>query len=60
MKTLCCVCGETIKDGPELQVSHGYCTPCLRAFMADNDCSEDEINGVVKKVNEKRWSNIWK
>jgi hypothetical protein len=32
----------------------------MRAEMADNGCTEEEINQVVKDLNLRRWEKIWK
>jgi hypothetical protein len=62
MLTLCCVCHEVLKDGPEdiNHASHGYCDKCMRSEMAENGCTEEEINQVVKELNLRKWEKIWR
>ena len=39
IRTVCCVCGDLIKDGPTVdgQSSHGICSACEPKMLADID-----------------------
>ena len=38
MKTICCICQQTMKEGPtrDGKVSHGICDACMPQYMLDN------------------------
>jgi hypothetical protein len=55
MKTVCAWCGETIKDGPERDPSHGICRQCEALYFGgdrDPSSTESENAGQVESASE--------
>jgi hypothetical protein len=59
IKTICCVCHEVLKDGPEEPLSHGYCSKCMRQAMVDDGIPQEEVDAVMKELNLLRWRRIY-
>ena len=46
MKTVCCICGKVLKDGPDEPVSHGHCEPCNTKWLWMAGVGEQEITDL--------------
>ena len=64
MKTVCCICQQTMKEGPtkDDKVSHGICDACMPQYLIDNGTDSegfrpfyDDIEANKKIVDRKLW-----
>ena len=46
MKRVCCVCKKYLGEvpGPKDAVTHGFCEPCLKIYMAEMEADFEKID----------------
>ena len=54
LKVVCCVkeCGKVLQEGPDDNVSHGYCEPCAAKFLWLDGSSQEEVTSFVNRREE--------
>lgn len=52
LKVMCCECKKVLTEGPDDNVSHGYCDPCSIKFLWMGGLSQEELTDVVSKREE--------
>jgi len=52
MKRICCVCKKYLgeKPGPKDMITHGYCDPCLKIYMAEIEADFKEIDKATQDM----------
>ena len=51
MKTVCCICGKVLKDGPDELVSHGHCQPCNTKWLWLAGLDQEELTDFITTQN---------
>jgi hypothetical protein len=54
LKVICADCKKVIKDGPDVNISHGQCDPCQDKFLWIEGLSEKELSNFINEKELRR------
>ena len=53
LKVICCECKKVLTEGPEDNVSHGYCKSCQDKFLWQAGFNQKELTEFINERNQK-------
>ena len=53
IKVICCECKKILKEGPDNNVSHGYCEACSIKMLWHSGFGETELTEFINERNQR-------